>query len=59
MCYRHQLTIALEVVHNMTDGAGWFSLGCWRGMLASGLHGLDEFSSLRTLLDLTDIEVVS
>ena len=43
----------------MTDGAGRFSLGCWRGVLASGLYCLDESSKLRTLLDLTDIEVVS
>ena len=59
MCYRHQLTIALEVVHNMTDGAGWFSFECRRGVLASGLYRLDELSTLCTLLDLTDIEVVS
>jgi len=43
----------------MTDSAGRLSLAWWRGMLASGYQRLNEFSSLGTLLDLTDIEVVS
>lgn len=59
MCYSHELTIALEVVDHMTDSAGRLSLAWWRGMLASGYQRLNEFSSLGTLLDLTDIEVVS
>ena len=59
MSNSHELTVELKVVHNMTDGTRWFSFGCRCWVFASRLYRLDKLSPLRTLLKLTDIEMVS
>jgi len=56
---RHKLTIELEIVHNVTEGPGWFPFRGWCWVLAPWLHRFQELPTLRPSLDLTDIKMVS